>query len=123
MFALNEGVLRQMLDRCNFEIPDHGMIFFGICGLLPAEPNRTGFHTEPKVLMANVDYRHMRCTRPIEPIGHSEQHGPRVKTVRREIKALERDGVFDGLTSGEPPSISDSRSLTAPRSYLATQSA
>ena len=62
MFNLTEETIRRMWERCNFPIPDHDLIFFGIRGLLPVDHSGTDFADSHKVSIESPDYKHLRCT-------------------------------------------------------------
>ncbi len=62
MFSLTEESVKRMWQRCNFPIPDHDMIFFGVRGLLPVNQSGTDFADSHVVSVETPDYKHMRCT-------------------------------------------------------------
>jgi len=62
MFELHEDVLRRLWRANEFSIPDTGIVFFGLRGLLPADPSDHRFGSSHRVVRTNVDHTHARCT-------------------------------------------------------------
>ncbi|WP_298854884.1 peptidoglycan-binding domain-containing protein [uncultured Ruegeria sp.] len=61
MFAFTEDHLEAMFSLANFEIPTNEMIFFGLRGVSPVDPDG-GFAASHMVQEKGVDFLHMRCT-------------------------------------------------------------
>jgi peptidoglycan hydrolase-like protein with peptidoglycan-binding domain len=62
MFTVTEDHLKLLWSKCNFPIPDAGMIFFGLRGCIPVNYSGTPFASQHDVNIHDVDYIHMRCT-------------------------------------------------------------
>jgi len=61
-FTLNDTVLRRMCEINNFPVPTEGMIFVGLRGCLPTNPDDQEARTEHVVEVAAFDHVHPRCT-------------------------------------------------------------
>ena len=96
----NAGLLRKLFLKNNFPFPDEHMVFFGIRGMLPIDPDGTAFSQMHKLRFAEVNYLHMRCTlgqwKPKDDTiavfpGSTAPSRPNVK------RALQHDGTGSNL--------------------------
>jgi hypothetical protein len=60
VFAFTEDHLEAMFELANFEVPTGEMIFFGLRGVSPVDPDG-GFAASHMVQEKGVDFLHMRC--------------------------------------------------------------
>jgi len=61
-FTLTDTVLRRMCEINSFPVPADGMIFVGLRGCLPANPDDQDFRTEHALEVTAYDHIHPRCT-------------------------------------------------------------
>jgi hypothetical protein len=61
-FTLTDTVLRRMCEINSFPIPADGMIFVGLRGCLPTNPDDQEFRTEHAIEVMSYDHTHPRCT-------------------------------------------------------------
>jgi hypothetical protein len=61
-FTLADNILRRICEINSFPVPSQGLIFFGLRGCLPANPDDQTFRTEHVLDVAAFDHVHPRCT-------------------------------------------------------------
>jgi len=61
-FTLTGADLSRLCQRNLFDIPLDGMIFFGIRGCLPVQPDDQDFKLEQELRLTELDYTRVRCT-------------------------------------------------------------
>jgi hypothetical protein len=61
-FTLTDYVIRRVCQINHFQTPAQGMIFFGLRGCLPTNPDDQEFRTEHVVEVVAYDHIHPRCT-------------------------------------------------------------
>ncbi len=62
MFQLTSDLLERLCAINHFPVPAEGMVFFGLRGCLPANPDDHAFAAGRRLLVAPVDYTMPRCT-------------------------------------------------------------
>ncbi|HEX7120182.1 MAG TPA: peptidoglycan-binding domain-containing protein [Longimicrobiales bacterium] len=62
MFQLTAERLARLCAINHFPVPDDGMVFFGLRGCLPADPDDHAFAAERRLIPTPVDYTTPRCT-------------------------------------------------------------
>lgn len=62
MLKINDAVLRRLCEVYAYQVPDSGMVFFGLRGCLPVDPFNQKFRKELGVEAAPLDYLFPRCT-------------------------------------------------------------
>src|SRR5512140_1252853 len=61
-FLLDDTLLRRLANINSFPIPEDGMVFFGLRGALPVNPDDCDFDAAHALNVENTDYVHPRCT-------------------------------------------------------------
>jgi hypothetical protein len=61
-FKLTHELLRAVCERNLFPVPETGMVFFGLRGCLPLDPEDYSFAESRDLKVADVNYRNPRCT-------------------------------------------------------------
>lgn len=61
-FLIDDGLLRRLAELNSFPVPDATMVFFGLRGALPLDPDDSDFDAAHALTVENVDYLHPRCT-------------------------------------------------------------
>lgn len=61
-FVLDDGLLRRLAEVNSFPVPDNEMVFFGLRGALPLNPDDSDLDAAHPLNVENVDYVHPRCT-------------------------------------------------------------
>jgi hypothetical protein len=61
-FVINHRLMRALCARNFFPVPEDGMVFFGLRGCLPADPEDHSFAGSHTLNTADVNYRNPRCT-------------------------------------------------------------
>ncbi len=61
-FTLSSKLLSALCRRNSFEVPNKGMIFFGLRGCLPLDPENHTFRNAHELSLTDVNYRNPRCT-------------------------------------------------------------
>jgi hypothetical protein len=61
-FKISDRLLRRLAQINCFPVPKTGMVFFGLRGCLPINPDDHRFAREHQLAVDNVDYRFPRCT-------------------------------------------------------------
>lgn len=59
---LSHDMRGALAERSSYELPESGLVFFGIRGLLPLDLSDTDFAAAHGVRLIVHDYLHMRCT-------------------------------------------------------------
>jgi len=62
MFIFGEEQLERLCKQNAFEIPDDGLIFFGLRGCMPINTDYTSFSDSQKLQVNSVNYLNPRCT-------------------------------------------------------------
>lgn len=62
MFKVNDAVLRRLSEVYAYQVPQAGMVFFGLRGCVPVDPFNQSFRKEQAVKTDALDYRFPRCT-------------------------------------------------------------
>jgi hypothetical protein len=62
VFALTSANLDEICMLNEFPIVRSAMVFFGIRGSLPIDPNNHSFQTQHALRVADIDHVHLRCT-------------------------------------------------------------
>lgn len=62
MFQLTSDLLARLCAINHFPVPTGGMVFFGLRGCLPADPDDHAFAAERRLVATPVDYTTPRCT-------------------------------------------------------------
>ena len=61
-FLLDHMLLKRLASVNDFPVPDDGMVFFGLRGALPLNPDESEFDAAHALNVENTDYLHPRCT-------------------------------------------------------------
>lgn len=61
-FVIDDGLLRRLAEVNSFPVPNEGMVFFGLRGSLPLNPDDLDLDAAHQINVENVDYVHPRCT-------------------------------------------------------------
>ena len=61
-FSFDQTALRQLAELNSFPIPSDGILFFGLRGCVPIQPEDSSWMSKPGIEVATVDYRFPRCT-------------------------------------------------------------
>jgi hypothetical protein len=61
MFEFTPDQLKQLCDVNSFQIPSDGLIFFGLRGATPMNPDNTEFLRAHQLVVSDIDYLHPRC--------------------------------------------------------------
>lgn len=62
MVTLSHEMLTKLAVRASFEVPQSGMVFFAVRGMLPVDINGTSFLAEHDLQPSPIDHNFMRCT-------------------------------------------------------------
>jgi len=97
MYTITHGGLQKLLDVNHFPVsPTDPMLFFGIRGCLPLDPEDSRFGTAVRLRTVDVNYANPRCTLiQWKPAGGTAAAypGSTVPNVKFVRSALKRDGA------------------------------
>lgn len=62
MFIPTTAQLKELCELNHFPIPNDQIIFLGLRGVTPVDPDDTKFRNKHQMILSDIDYVHPRCS-------------------------------------------------------------